>query len=43
VCSSDLEAELIERYDVTEITKASLPPDFTRGKPIHQCWEFRHK
>ncbi|HAU15229.1 MAG TPA: bifunctional 23S rRNA (guanine(2069)-N(7))-methyltransferase RlmK/23S rRNA (guanine(2445)-N(2))-methyltransferase RlmL, partial [Gammaproteobacteria bacterium] len=39
----ELEPELIERYSVSEITKASLPPDFARGKPIHHCWEFRHK
>lgn len=39
----ELEAELMERYDVEDITRESLPPDFTRGKPIHRCWEFRHK
>ncbi|AUM11487.1 bifunctional 23S rRNA (guanine(2069)-N(7))-methyltransferase RlmK/23S rRNA (guanine(2445)-N(2))-methyltransferase RlmL [Ketobacter alkanivorans] len=38
-----LEPELMERYDVKDITKDSLPPDFSRGKPIHHCWEFRHK
>ncbi|RLT93503.1 bifunctional 23S rRNA (guanine(2069)-N(7))-methyltransferase RlmK/23S rRNA (guanine(2445)-N(2))-methyltransferase RlmL [Ketobacter sp.] len=39
----ELEPELMERYDVTDVTQASLPPDFARGKPIHRCWEFRHK
>lgn len=39
----ELEQELMERYAVTDITQQSLPPDFARGKPIHRCWEFRHK
>ncbi|MGB3624079.1 MAG: bifunctional 23S rRNA (guanine(2069)-N(7))-methyltransferase RlmK/23S rRNA (guanine(2445)-N(2))-methyltransferase RlmL [Ketobacter sp.] len=38
-----LEPELEQRYDVKDRTKASLPPDFSRGKPVHFCWEFRHK
>lgn len=32
-----------EKYAVTDITPASLPPDFARGKPAHQCWELRLK
>jgi len=39
----ELEPELAERYEVKDITGASLPPDFARGKPAHRCWEFRHK
>ncbi len=36
-----LDEELLARYEVTDITKQSLPQDFGRGKPAHQCWEFR--
>lgn len=33
-----------ERYDVWDITQASLPQDFpARGRPIHRCWELRLK
>lgn len=39
----ELESELLERYEVRAVTAESLPPDFSRGKPAHQCWEFRHK
>ena len=38
-----LDDELLERYEVNDITKQSLPQDFSRGKPSHRCWEFRLK
>jgi 23S rRNA (guanine2445-N2)-methyltransferase / 23S rRNA (guanine2069-N7)-methyltransferase len=38
-----LEPELSQRYDVIDITKESLPLDFSKGKQIHHCWEFRFK
>lgn len=34
---------LCEKYTVTDISKQSLPLDFSRDKKIHQCWEFRHQ
>ncbi|MAR92247.1 MAG: bifunctional 23S rRNA (guanine(2069)-N(7))-methyltransferase RlmK/23S rRNA (guanine(2445)-N(2))-methyltransferase RlmL [Pseudomonadota bacterium] len=37
-----LASELSERYAVKDVTTASLPLDFARGKPAHRCWEFRH-
>lgn len=38
-----LSPALAEKYGVKDITQASLPPDFARGKPIHQCWELTLK
>lgn len=33
-----------ERYNVKDITDASLPPDFpAKGRPIHRCWEVELK
>ena len=30
-------------FDVTDITTASIPEDFSRNKRIHYCWMIRHK
>ena len=37
-----LEAELSERYMVTDITAATLPFDFRQNPRIHRCYEIRH-
>lgn len=30
-----------EKYQVKDITQASLPPDYaSKGRPIHHCWEI---
>ncbi|RDL43149.1 bifunctional 23S rRNA (guanine(2069)-N(7))-methyltransferase RlmK/23S rRNA (guanine(2445)-N(2))-methyltransferase RlmL [Marinomonas piezotolerans] len=39
----ELADELIERYDVTNVTHQSLDPDFERNQKIHQCWVLKHK
>jgi 23S rRNA (guanine2445-N2)-methyltransferase / 23S rRNA (guanine2069-N7)-methyltransferase len=38
-----LDAELAERYDVVDISRATLPKDFERNPRIHQCFEVRHR
>jgi 23S rRNA (guanine2445-N2)-methyltransferase / 23S rRNA (guanine2069-N7)-methyltransferase len=37
-----LDDEALSLYAVTDITVASLPPDFDPKAPIHRCWEIRH-
>lgn len=34
---------LSERYQVEDVTRSSIPPDFERGSPIHRCWEVSFK
>ena len=37
-----LDEQLAIRYQIKEITAATIPPDFRKpGKPIHRCWEIR--
>ena len=36
-----LDAGLTQRYDVQDITRATLPKDFERNPRIHQCFELR--
>jgi 23S rRNA (guanine2445-N2)-methyltransferase / 23S rRNA (guanine2069-N7)-methyltransferase len=38
-----LDEELGESFDVQEITRATLDPDFARLPVPHQCWKLRHK
>jgi 23S rRNA (guanine2445-N2)-methyltransferase / 23S rRNA (guanine2069-N7)-methyltransferase len=38
-----LESELLERYQVVDITAKTLDRDFKRNQRIHQCWEIRKK
>lgn len=38
-----LDPVLIEKYLVTNITRESIPFDFSRNQKIHMCWEFRQK
>lgn len=37
-----LEGAVIERYQVRDLSKFSVPEDF-RNKKIHQCWQIRHR
>ena len=37
-----IDAELQHRHRVTDITRATIPPDFARNERIHQCFEIRH-
>ena len=32
---------LADRYRVSDVSRATLPPDFGRNAKIHQCFEFR--
>ena len=36
-----LDPSLAERYVVSEVGPASIPPDFSRDPRIHRVWEFR--
>lgn len=38
-----LDADLMARYEVKNVTSQSIPPDFARNQKIHQCFEFRHR
>lgn len=37
-----LEEAIMERYQVRDVSKSSVPDDF-RNKKIHQCWQIRHR
>ena len=34
--------EILEKYEVVNITRQTLDPDFERNSKIHQCFEIRH-
>jgi 23S rRNA (guanine2445-N2)-methyltransferase / 23S rRNA (guanine2069-N7)-methyltransferase len=36
-----LDPQLSERYDIRDISAATLPPDFARNPRIHRCYEVR--
>jgi 23S rRNA (guanine2445-N2)-methyltransferase / 23S rRNA (guanine2069-N7)-methyltransferase len=38
-----LAESLSAKYAVTDISRQSLPFDFSRDRKIHKCWEFRHQ
>jgi len=38
-----LDSGLNERYQVTDITRKTMPKDFVRQPPIHQCWQIQHR
>jgi 23S rRNA (guanine2445-N2)-methyltransferase / 23S rRNA (guanine2069-N7)-methyltransferase len=38
-----LDQKDISKFDIKDITKASIPRDFERNQRIHHCWEIRHK
>lgn len=40
--SFELDAHIMEKYAVKDVSKQSVPDDF-RNKKIHQCWEIRHR
>ncbi|SHO42948.1 bifunctional 23S rRNA (guanine(2069)-N(7))-methyltransferase RlmK/23S rRNA (guanine(2445)-N(2))-methyltransferase RlmL [Desulfopila aestuarii] len=37
----ELDSRLREEYQVSDISRASIPFDFERNRKIHMCWEFR--
>jgi 23S rRNA (guanine2445-N2)-methyltransferase / 23S rRNA (guanine2069-N7)-methyltransferase len=38
-----LDASLGERYDVKDVTAATIPRDFERNPRIHRCFDIRHR
>lgn len=38
-----LDQELTDKYQVKDITRSSIPFDYSRNNKIHRCWEFRRK
>ena len=38
----ELDAALPSKWLLEDMTKASIPPDFSRSKRIHHCWQIRH-
>jgi 23S rRNA (guanine2445-N2)-methyltransferase / 23S rRNA (guanine2069-N7)-methyltransferase len=32
-----------ERFAVEDITRQTVPDDFSRGAPPHRCWLIRHR
>ena len=38
-----LEKQLMDAYQVRDISKETLPPDFQRRPNIHHCWMISHK
>lgn len=38
-----LDADLPQRYAVTDVSRATLPQDFARNPRIHQAFEIRHR
>ena len=36
-----LEERLLTLYDIRDISRESVPFDFSRNEKIHQCWEIR--
>lgn len=37
-----MDASVAERYQVEDITRQSIPPDFQRNQKIHHCWLIKH-
>ena len=38
-----LDPQLLDRWEVADISRATLPPDFERNARIHQCFEIRRR
>ena len=38
-----LAEDLTSRYDVSDISRLTIPEDFKRNSGIHGCWEIRHR
>lgn len=37
-----LDEEKLKEYDIKNITRQTIPPDFNRRQNIHHCWIIRH-
>jgi 23S rRNA (guanine2445-N2)-methyltransferase / 23S rRNA (guanine2069-N7)-methyltransferase len=38
-----LDPRLMEAYEIKDISRASIPADFSRNQKIHMCWELRKR
>ena len=38
-----LDPDIMARYHVEDISKATIPADFKRRAKIHQCWKIQHR
>jgi 23S rRNA (guanine2445-N2)-methyltransferase / 23S rRNA (guanine2069-N7)-methyltransferase len=38
-----MDPELIEEYEVTDITSQTIGEDFARNAKIHYCWTIKHR
>jgi 23S rRNA (guanine2445-N2)-methyltransferase / 23S rRNA (guanine2069-N7)-methyltransferase len=38
-----LDPDIMARYHVEDISKATIPEDFKRKAKIHQCWKIQHR
>ncbi|NDH42228.1 MAG: 23S rRNA (guanine(2445)-N(2))/(guanine(2069)-N(7))-methyltransferase, partial [Gammaproteobacteria bacterium] len=38
-----LDPAISERWVVVDVTRDSIPPDFSRPSPIHLCWRLKHR
>ncbi|MGL1932122.1 MAG: bifunctional 23S rRNA (guanine(2069)-N(7))-methyltransferase RlmK/23S rRNA (guanine(2445)-N(2))-methyltransferase RlmL [Desulfotalea sp.] len=38
-----LDEQLAQRFQIKDISKSTIPFDFSRNEKIHFCWELRHK
>ena len=38
-----LDPAISERWVVVDVTRDSIPPDFSRPSPIHLCWRLTHR
>jgi len=38
-----LDEDLLSTFDLTDISRETIPEDFKRRPGIHQCWEIRHR
>lgn len=39
----DMEKELMESFDIQEVTARTLPSDFQKSRNHHRCWLIQHK
>jgi len=37
-----LDDRVQQRWHVTDVSRASIPPDFERNQRIHACWRLTH-
>lgn len=38
-----LDAGALAGFDIRDVTRATIPPDFARDPRVHQCWELKRR